>query len=148
MNFQAIQKQLRHARAARNLGFGLVVLLGFLNVALVYKVYSQSNQVILIPTSVSDGTASNGADNGSSWQAHYYYYPLISWLGTIVDGLCLETTVFDVAYISEIDPLWNNVELNNLLNPESILFANPSARKTASTTERTNRQPKEPASPA
>ncbi len=61
MNFQAVQKQLRHARAARNLGFGLVVLLGFLNVALVYKVYSQSNQVILIPTSVSDGMVARGA---------------------------------------------------------------------------------------
>ena len=61
MNFQSVQKQLRHARAARNLGFGLVVLLGFLNVALVYKVYSQSNQVILIPTSVSDGMVARGA---------------------------------------------------------------------------------------
>lgn len=73
-------------------------------------------------------TSSAGAETGSNWQAHYYYYPLISWLGTVVDGLCLETTLFDVAYISEIDPLWNDEELNNLLNPESILFANPIAQ--------------------
>lgn len=82
----------------------------------------------LFAAGTSSATAQNGGETGSSWQAHYYYYPLISWLGTIVDGLCLETTAFDVAYISEIDPLWNNVELNNLLNPESIIFANPIAQ--------------------
>ena len=82
----------------------------------------------LFSLGTSSVTSANGGDTGSMWQAHYYYYPLISWLGTIVDGLCLETTVFDVAYISEIDPLWNNIELNNLLNPESILFANPIAQ--------------------
>jgi len=82
----------------------------------------------LLAAGTSTATAENGGETGSSWQAHYYYYPLISWLGTIIDGLCLETTVFDVAYISEIDPLWNNVELNNLLNPEAILFANPIAQ--------------------
>jgi len=82
----------------------------------------------LFAAGTSTATSANGAETGSAWQAHYYYYPLISWLGTVVDGLCLETTAFDVAYISEIDPLWNDVELNNLLNPEAILFANPIAQ--------------------
>lgn len=82
----------------------------------------------LFAAGTSTATAANGADTGSAWQAHYYYYPLISWLGTVVDGLCLETTVFDVAYISELDPLWNDIELNNLLNPEAVLFANPIAQ--------------------
>ena len=82
----------------------------------------------LLAAGTTTATAQNGAETGNSYQAHYYYYPLISWLGTIVDGLCLETTLFDVAYISEIDPLWNDVELNNLINPEAILFANPIAQ--------------------
>lgn len=82
----------------------------------------------LFAAGLSGTTTAEGSDTGSSWQAHYYYYPLISWLGTVVDGLCLETSAFDVAYISEIDPLWNNAELNNLLNPEAILFANPIAQ--------------------
>jgi len=82
----------------------------------------------LFSLGTSSVTSANGGDTGSSWQAHYYYYPLISWLGTIIDGLCLETTAFDVAYISEIDALWNDLELNNLLNPESILFANSIAQ--------------------
>jgi conjugal transfer pilus assembly protein TraU len=46
----------------------------------------------------------------------------------IVDGLCLQNTQFDIAYISEIDPLWQNAELTNLINPEAILFANPIAQ--------------------
>ena len=82
----------------------------------------------LLAAGTTTATAQNGAETGNAYQAHYYYYPLISWLGTIVDGLCLETTLFDVAYISEIDPLWNDVELNNLINPEAILFANPIAQ--------------------
>ena len=82
----------------------------------------------LFAAGTSTATENSGGETGSAWQAHYYYYPLISWLGTIVDGLCLETTLFDVAYMSELDPLWNNVELNNLLNPEAILFANPIAQ--------------------
>lgn len=73
-------------------------------------------------------TVRNGSETGSNWQAHYYYYPLVSMLGTIVDGLCLESTAFDVAYISEIDPLWQDTELLNLVNPEAILFANPIAQ--------------------
>lgn len=73
-------------------------------------------------------TSADGDKTGSQWQAHYYYYPLISWLGTVVDGLCLESTVFDVAYMSEFDPLWQDAELNTLINPEAILFANPVAQ--------------------
>lgn len=80
----------------------------------------------------SRGTGSetnmDGGTTGSKWQAHYYYFPLLSILGTGLDALCLETTAFDVAYISEIDPLWQSAELNMLLNPESILFANPIAQ--------------------
>lgn len=73
-------------------------------------------------------TTLNGGATGSQWQAHYYFYPLISWLGLIVDGLCMQSAQFDVAYISEIDPLWQDAELNNIINPEAILFANPIAQ--------------------
>ena len=72
--------------------------------------------------------ASNGGDNGSKWHAHYYYYPLISMLGTTIDALCLETTAFDLAWMSELDPLWMDAELSTLLNPEGLLFANPIAQ--------------------
>ena len=72
-------------------------------------------------------TSSNGVAQGNKYHAHYYISPLISWLGILVDGLCLDTNPFDLAYMSELDPLWADAELNTLLNPESILFANPIA---------------------
>lgn len=67
-------------------------------------------------------------DSGSKWHTHYYYYPLLSFIGTGIDALCLETTAFDVAWMSEIDPLWMDAELSLLLNPETLLFANPVAQ--------------------
>ncbi len=66
--------------------------------------------------------AGMGPYRSSSFHAHYYYYPLISWIGTVVDGLCLTDTTFDIAYVSELDPLWNNPELTTIINPEAVLF--------------------------
>jgi conjugal transfer pilus assembly protein TraU len=80
----------------------------------------------------SSVTGNESGSQGSKWQAHYYYYPLISWLGTVIDGLCLENTAFDVAYMSEFDPLWQDPELNTLINPEAVLFANPVAQAACS----------------
>ncbi|MDA4835001.1 TraU family protein, partial [Enterobacter hormaechei] len=34
---------------------------------------------------------------------------------------------FDVAYMTEIDPLWNDDVLTTLINPEVALFNNPIA---------------------
>lgn len=73
-------------------------------------------------------TVDDVGSEGSRWQAHYYYYPLLSWLGTLIDGLCLESSTFDVAYMSEFDPLWQDPELATLINPEAVLFANPVAQ--------------------
>lgn len=61
MDFQILQKQLQSARTGR-MAFVLVsaVLLA-INAVLALKLYSTSNQVILIPTSVSDGMVARGA---------------------------------------------------------------------------------------
>lgn len=72
--------------------------------------------------------ARSGGDNGSKWHAHYYHYPLIGMLGQTIDGLCLQSTAFDLAWMSEIDPLWMDAELSLLLNPEALLFANTVAQ--------------------
>ncbi|MFA0639497.1 TraU family protein, partial [Vibrio sp. 10N.222.48.F6] len=37
---------------------------------------------------------------------------------------CMATDVFDVAYMTEIDPLWDDDELSLILNPEALLFGN------------------------
>ena len=71
-------------------------------------------------------TASSGGDGaqGSVWHAHYYVYPLLSWIGALIDLGCLEGGSLDIAWTSELDPAWLDDELSFLLNPEAALFAN------------------------
>ena len=71
-------------------------------------------------------TGSSGGDGakGSVWHAHYYMYPLLSWIGVLLDLGCLEGGSLDIAWVSELDPAWLDDELSFLLNPEAALFAN------------------------
>jgi conjugal transfer pilus assembly protein TraU len=63
------------------------------------------------------------------YQVHWFTYPVLSWLGmAIVNGVCSSNETFDIAYFSEIDPLWDDDELTFLINPEAILFTNPIAQ--------------------
>lgn len=64
----------------------------------------------------------------SFYHVHWYADPLLYYLEVVLDGVCLETGSFDVAYLTEIDPLWNDDELTLLLNPETYLFGNPTAQ--------------------
>ncbi len=65
---------------------------------------------------------SDSAQGGSFYHVHWYVYPLLFWLNLFEDGLCLETKPFDIAYLTELDPLWNDDETGFILNPEAILF--------------------------
>ena len=71
-----------------------------------------------------------GAERGGagSYHVHWYIYPLFYWLELLADFACVERSNFDVAYLSEIDPLWQDDELSYLINPEAALFANPIAQ--------------------
>jgi len=61
----------------------------------------------------------------ATWNVHWYIYPIFSLLSLIMDSLCLESSAsFDIAYITEVDPLWHDDELSFLITPESILFGN------------------------
>jgi len=64
----------------------------------------------------------------SSYQVHWYVDPTLYWLEIILDNPCMETGQLDVAYLTEIDPVWNDDELTLLLNPETFLFGNPVAQ--------------------
>ena len=70
-------------------------------------------------------TGALGGDGaqGSTWHVHYYVYPLLSWIGALLDLGCLEGGGLDIAWISELDPTWRDDELSFLLNPEAALFA-------------------------
>lgn len=74
------------------------------------------------------GARGEARAKNSFYQVHWYIYPVIYWLELMVDFLCLEQQSFDVAYITELDPLWNEDELSFILNPEALLFGNPIAQ--------------------
>jgi len=49
---------------------------------------------------------------------------LLYWLNILTDALCVESGDFDIAYLSELDPTWQDDELTFLLNPEAAVFGN------------------------
>lgn len=63
----------------------------------------------------------------TSYHVHYYIYPLLAWMNILSDFVCMETESYDIAYITELDPLWNEDELAAMINPEVFLFSNPIA---------------------
>lgn len=67
---------------------------------------------------------SNGDASSATWHAHMYYYPIGFILQTVLDLMCLAVSTFDIGWITEIDPLWQDDQLTFIINPEAILFNN------------------------
>lgn len=63
-------------------------------------------------------------EEGAFYNAHWYQYPLVSWLNIILDTGCMQLGDFDIAYFSELDATWEDDELSAILTPESALFGN------------------------
>lgn len=62
------------------------------------------------------------------YQYHYFSYPLMTMLNMLVMPSCGDGYMdFDLMYLSEVDPLWNDDLMSLLLNPEAIIFGNPAA---------------------
>jgi len=72
-----------------------------------------------------DSQRTTKASKSTFAQAHYYMLNVWSLLDLFLDLPCLENTGFDIGYITEVDPLWNDDLLAFLLNPEALLFGNP-----------------------
>lgn len=66
--------------------------------------------------------------NGAFYYAHWYKYPLIYLLQLITNQACSQTDDFDVAYLTELDPTWNDSTLAFIFSPEAVLFTNPLVR--------------------
>jgi len=64
----------------------------------------------------------------SFYQVHWYANPILAWLEVLLDFPCLEQGSLDLAYLTEVDPLWSDDELSAILNPEAVRFANPVAK--------------------
>jgi conjugal transfer pilus assembly protein TraU len=64
-----------------------------------------------------------------SFQVHYYKALPWALIGLFLDFACLESNnPFDLAYMTELDPLWQSDMLASILGPEAILVANPIAQ--------------------
>lgn len=71
------------------------------------------------------------AKKKSMYHVHWYIYPLLVWFELVSILLCMQVNglseVFDLVYVTELDPIWDDDELSIWLNPEAALFSNPIA---------------------
>lgn len=70
------------------------------------------------------GGKGNNTDNTRD-QVHWYVYPVFAMLKLFTDFVCLDTSGFELANMTEVDPFWQNDLWGAILSPEAILFANP-----------------------
>ena len=59
---------------------------------------------------------------------HWFVSPWLFVLEAVSDISCLEQAPWDLAYLSELDPLWDDTLAGFLLAPDAALFANPAAQ--------------------
>jgi conjugal transfer pilus assembly protein TraU len=76
----------------------------------------------------AESTMGNNDDALTFGQVHYFYFAPWALMNLLTDLACVETTGFDLAYMTELDPLWNDDELSFIIQPEALVFANPVAQ--------------------
>ncbi|MHB0992002.1 MAG: conjugal transfer pilus assembly protein TraU [Burkholderiales bacterium] len=65
-----------------------------------------------------------GQGQSAFYQVHWYIDPMLFYLQAILDDKCLDNEGFDVGYLTELDPMWNDDEMTRMLNPDIYLFLN------------------------
>lgn len=72
------------------------------------------------------GSDENDSSDLGFYQYHYYAFPLLLMLDLFVSGGCFSDGMmdFDIMYLSELDPTWNNDQLAFFTNPEAAAVAN------------------------
>jgi len=73
-------------------------------------------------------TTKERAESVSFYNVHWFIYPVMYWFNMMVNEYCVYGEQFDVAFMTELDPMWNNDEMTFVLNPEAVLFNNPVAQ--------------------
>lgn len=61
------------------------------------------------------------------YQVHWYHTPWLFVLEALLDTSCLEQAAWDLAYMTELDPLWDDAPAAFALAPEAALFSHPAA---------------------
>lgn len=73
-------------------------------------------------------TTQRNSESVSFYHVHWFVYPVMYWFNMMVNDNCVYPEQFDVAFMTELDPMWNNDEMSFILNPEAVLFNNPVAQ--------------------
>ena len=68
----------------------------------------------------------------SRMQVHWYEYPLFALMDLFKSLGCYSTSGFNLMYMTEFDPTWQDDEWSAVFAPESVLFANPIAQAACS----------------
>lgn len=74
------------------------------------------------------GTQNDPATQGAFYHVHWYKYPLTYWLNIITSAGCLERGDMDIAYLSELDPLWNDSSLSSIIALKPLSLPIPSRK--------------------
>ena len=69
-----------------------------------------------------EGDPTTASGRNAFYWVHWYHYPVMEWLNVITSTACFTAHEFDIGYLSELDPLWNDSELAFILHPEAALF--------------------------
>lgn len=65
-------------------------------------------------------------ESASFYHVHWFSYPVLSWIGMgFTSAACYDGDSYDMLYMTELDPLWDDDNSAFLLNPEAVLFTNP-----------------------
>lgn len=78
----------------------------------------------------TEGKSAYDSTDIAFYHYHWYSFPLLIMLDLFWDRKCNADGLvdFDVLYLSELDPTWNNGELAFFTNPEAAWLANPAAQ--------------------
>lgn len=68
------------------------------------------------------------ASSYASYNSHFYLFDVFPILDLFMDLPCHIPMDLSIAYLSEIDPTWNNDLMSHFFTPEAALFANPAAQ--------------------
>lgn len=79
----------------------------------------------------SNGEADTASTN-SRMQVHWYEYPVFAMMDLFTSLACFGPSGFNLAYMTEVDPTWQDDLWGAVFSPESVLFANPIAQAACS----------------
>jgi len=76
---------------------------------------------------IGSDQGAKGTSGSTRMQIHWYKYPLFSFFSAFKDLGCRSAGGFALAYVTEIDPTWQNDLWAGLYSPEAGLFGNMAA---------------------